>query len=137
MEKTSKNKLDRGVTLNDLVIAILIIGMFIGILTSSFTQIYKNNIYIKKDEEALYYVVRTLEDIDKMPYEKVQNTLNEELTAKYNIDKDYLTINVENYNKSDATKQDIIKIVTVTINYKVLGENKQYSVKKLKIKELL
>lgn len=136
MEKTSKNKLDRGVTLNDLVIAILIIGMFIGILTSSFTQIYKNNIYIKKDEEALYYVVRTLEDIDKMPYEKVQNTLNEELTAKYNIDKDYLTINVENYNKSDTTKQDIIKIVTVTINYKVLGENKQYSVKKLKIKEI-
>ena len=71
-----------------------------------------------------------------MPYKNVKSTLTEELTEKYNIDRNYLSIDVENYNKDDQNKEDIIKIVTVTINYKVLNENRQYSIKKIKIKEI-
>ena len=136
MKELIKNKLNRGVTLTDLVIAILIIGIFTGILTNSFTKIYRNNIYIKENEQAQYYAIRTLEDIDRMPYKNVKSTLTEELTEKYNIDRNYLSIDVENYNKDDQNKEDIIKIVTVTINYKVLNENRQYSIKKIKIKEI-
>lgn len=136
MKEIIKNKLNRGVTLTDLVIAILIVGIFTGILTSSFTKIYRNNIYIKENEQAQYYAIRALEDIDRMRYENVKNTLTEELTEKYNIDRNYLLVDVENYNKNDKNKEDIIKIVTVTINYKVLNENRQYSIKKLKVKEI-
>lgn len=136
MKELIKNKLNRGVTLTDLVIAILIIGIFTGILTNSFTKVYRNNIYIKENEQAQYYAIRTLEDIDRMPYKNVKSTLTEELTEKYNIDRNYLSIDVENYNKDDQNKEDIIKIVTVTINYKVLNENRQYSIKKIKIKEI-
>lgn len=136
MKEIIRNKLNRGVTLTDLVIAILIIGIFTGILTSGFTKIYRNNIYIKENEQAQYYAIRTLEDIDRMPYENVTNTLNLELAEKYNIDENYLSINIENYNKDDPNKEDIIKIVTVTINYKVLNQDIQYSLKKVKIKEI-
>ncbi len=111
--------------------------LFTGILTTTFSGLYKNNIHIKMNAIAADYAIKILEDIDKMPYEEVDNTLNEEISKKYEDYKNYEAhLDIENYNKDDESKEDIIKIVKLTIKYKVIDSNEEYVVKKLKIKEM-
>lgn len=137
MNILNKFKLNMGATLTDVVIAMLIIMLFTGILTTTFSGIYKNNIHIKMNAIAVDYAIKILEDIDKMPYEEVNNTLNEEITKKYENYKNYEAhLDIENYNKDDENNEDIIKIVTLTIKYNVIDSTEQYVVKKLKIKEM-
>ena len=137
MNILNKFKLNTGATLTDVVIAMLIIMLFTGILTTTFSGLYKNNIHIKMNAIAADYAIKILEDIDKMPYEEVDNTLNEEISKKYEDYKNYEAhLDIENYNKDDDSKEDIIKIVQLTIKYKVIDSNEEYVVKKLKIKEM-
>ena len=137
MKILNKLKLNMGATLTDVVVAMLIIMLFTGILTTTFSNIYKNNIHIKMNAIAVDYAIKILEDIDKMPYEEVENSLNEEINTKYGDYKNYEShINIENYNEDDKNKEDIIKIITLTIKYKVLDSDEQYIIKKLKIKEM-
>lgn len=137
MEVLKKMKSNRGVTLTDVVVAILIMIIFTTILTSSFYNVYKYNISIRKNAIAVDYAVKILEDIDKMPYEDVTNDLNNTLTQNYNMQENYTaSISVTNYNSIYSSKEDIIKIVTVNINYNFDNQTETYAVQKLKIKEM-
>ena len=137
MNILNKLKQNIGATLTDVVIAMLIIMLFTGILTTTFSGLYKNNIHIKMNAVAVDYAIKILEDIDKMPYEEVNTSLNEEIARKYEDYKNYEAhIDIENYNKNDENKEDIIKIITLTIKYKVIDTNEEYIVKKLKIREM-
>ncbi len=137
MKNIKKIKSNKAMTMTDVVIGMLIIIIFTGILTSSFYQIYKYNISIKMNALALEYSIKILEDIDKMPYEEVNNQLNDSLKENYKIREGYNAyIEIKNYNEEDNTKEDIIKIVTLTIKYKEIEKEQEYTVKKLKIKEL-
>lgn len=137
MELFIKIKSNKGVSIVDIVIGMLILIIFTGILTSSFYKIYSYNALIKMDAMAMDYTIKILEDIDKMNYEYVTNDLNNSLKEKYKIDDKYeFNLIIENYNKNDDEKEDIIKTVTVDVKYKLNEEEKNYSVKKLKIKEM-
>ena len=137
MKIFNKFKEYKGVTLTDVVIGMMILIMFTGILTTSFYNIYKNNVIARYDAMVLDYAIKILEGTDKMTYEEVTNDLSNSLNIIYNIPDDYkITLNVENYNKDDNTLSDIIKIVTLNIEYEVYGETKTYSVSKLKYKEI-
>lgn len=129
-------KSNKGVTLTDVTVGLLILLLFTGILTTSFYNIYKHNVLIKFNAMAIDYTIKILEDTDRMSYEEVTNDINNTIKEKFDIKDGFnIKVNVENYNKDDATKQDVIKIVTVTVNYKIAGEEYKYSVEKLKIKE--
>ena len=69
-----KNK--KGVTMMDLAIAVTILSVFTGIVGRLYVLIAQNNIIIRQNAIATYYVVRIAEDIDKMTYEEVTNALN-------------------------------------------------------------
>ena len=134
MKKIKENK---AATMTDVVIGVIILIMFTGILTTSFYNIYSHNIAIRMNAVAVDYTIKILEDIDKMSYEEVTNDLNNTISEDYDIKENYIiNIDVENYNKNDETKQDIIKIVKVTVKYKVFKNEQEYTVKKLKIKEM-
>jgi len=134
MEKIREN---RAATMTDVVIGMLILIIFTGILTTSFFRIYINNMEVRMNALAVNYSIKILEDIDKMMYEEVTNDLNNTLKDSYDIKNNYIVnLEVENYNKNDETKQDIIKIVKVTVKYKVGNKEEEYTVKKLKIKEM-
>lgn len=137
MEFFKKAKSNKGVTMTDVVIGMLILIIFTGILTSSFYKIYSYNLLIRMNAIAVDYTIKILEDIDKMKYEDVTEDLNNTLIADYNIMDNYdVSVKIENYNKDDETKKDIIKIVTVDVKYDLKGDQKTYSVSKLKIKEM-
>ncbi len=129
-------KSNKGATITDVVTGVLILVMFTGILTTSFYNIYKHNVLIKYNSQAVDYTIKILEYTDRIKYEEVTNDLNTIIKEKFSIKDNFdVKLEVQNYNKEDEQKEDIIKIVKVTVNYKAVGEEHQYSVQKLKIKE--
>lgn len=129
-------KSNKGATITDVVTGVLILVMFTGILTTSFYNIYKHNVLIKYNSQAVDYTIKILEYTDRIKYEEVTNDLNTIIKEKFSIKDNFdVKLEVQNYNKEDEQKEDIIKIVKVTVNYKATGEEHQYSVQKLKIKE--
>lgn len=129
-------KQNKGMTMTDIIISIIILCLFTGVIGNLYYQIVFNNNMIKMNSIAVYYVVKISEEIDKISYEEVTSELANTLKEKYSIPDSYvITINVENYNKDDSSKEDIIKIVTIKAEYKCFKEEQKYEIKKLKIKE--
>ncbi len=129
-------KTNRGVTMTDVIIAIIILSLFVGVISSLYYKIAYYNNAIRMNAMAVHYAVRIAEDTDKMIYEDVGDNLNESIKTNYNLP-DTFTANimVKKYNEEDTTKQDIIKIVTIKIDYEFMNDKKSYEIKKLKIKE--
>ena len=115
----------------DVVIAMVILSMFVGLISSLYYNMAYGNYSIRYDAMAAAYAVKIAEDTDKLSYDEVVTGLN------YDLDEGYTaTVQVEKYNQDDETKEDIIKTVTITINYNLMNTEKSYTLKKLKIKEL-
>lgn len=135
--KKLKLKSNNGVSTIDVVTAVTILSLFVGIIGNLYYQIVKNNAMIRSNTIAVYYAIKIAEDIDKMSYENVDNNLNENINQNYGLPENFdAKINVEKYNQDDSSKQDIIKKVNITINYTFLKEERNYKIDKLKIKEL-
>lgn len=121
----------------DLAAGIAILCIFVGVIGNLYYQIAFRSNMIRLNTIAIYYSVKIAEDIDRIAYEEVTNNLNTNLKTKYQIP-DFLnvTINVRNYNEIDTTKQDIIKIVTIKVEYTFNNQTDYYQIEKLKIKEI-
>lgn len=135
MKIIKKIKSNRGVTLTDIGVAVIIITILGVVIANMFYNIHLNVSMIRLNATAINYAVNILEDIDRLPYEEVNNNLLE--LKDYNLKNMFTaTINVENYNEQNTDKEDIIKIVTLTISYNMSGESDEITLKKLKIKEI-
>lgn len=134
MEKLKSNK---GISMADVVIALLILIILSGVIGNILYQIAYNNAALRMNAIATDYAVKVAEYIDKIPYENVTNGMQiTEINGEQIIDKFNVSIEVENYNNDDSTKEDIIKKVIITVNYNILKETKNYKIQKLKIKEM-
>ena len=141
-------KKEKGIIVSDAIIAILIILLFVGIITTLLVNIVLESTKIKINSGQLDFATEILEYIEKLPYQDVteENLINyinnknseqvsagtttEELTTTYKIG-----IDVQSYNQiaGNERKLDIIKLVTLTIEND-LG-NKKYSTQITKIKK--
>ena len=120
----------------DVVIGMLILCLFVGVIGGLFYQIGLNSKIMESNALATNYAIKIAEDIDKMAYDDVTNNLNSTLLTGYNIQDNFsVNIDVKNYNESDSSKEDIIKIVEITVNYNIFDRDEIYKIKKLKIKE--
>ena len=134
MEKLKSNK---GISMADVVIALLILIILSGVIGNILYQIAYNNAALRMNAIATDYAVKIAEYIDKIPYENVTNGMQiTEINGEKIIDKFNVSIEVENYNNDDSTKEDIIKKAIITVNYSILKETKNYKIQKLKIKEM-
>lgn len=132
-------KKQNGMTIQDLVIAIIILCLFVGVIGTLFSQIIINSGLIKLNSIAVGYAVKVAEEVDKLPYDDINENFEIIMNTKYagNFSDIYkLDVIVENYNEIDPSKADIIKIVTIKITYEIFEEEKSYEIKKLKIKEI-
>ena len=135
MKLIKKIKTNKGVSLVDVGIAIILITMFAAIIGNMFYIIYLNVAKIRLDAITINYAVKILEDTDKFSYEEVDN---EFITKNgYDLPKNIKAIiNVEKYSDKNPDKEDIIKIITLTINYTLENDTQEFTFKKLKIKEI-
>ena len=129
-------KNNKGASVIDAVVSILILSMFVGIIGTLFYQIgYYSNL-AKYNALATHYAVMVAEDIDKMSYESVTNQLNTIIIPNYYIQDHFeVRLDVKNYNDRDNTKEDILKIVTIIVDYNFKGRTETYKIEKLKVKE--
>lgn len=135
--KKNKLKQNKGAIMADVIAAIIILCTFTGIVGNLYYQIALNSNIIRLNADSAYYVVKIAEEIDKISYEEVTKELANTLKEKYDIPDSYvISIEVENYNKEDSSKEDIIKIVTIKSEYECFDKTGKYEIEKLKIKEI-
>ena len=141
-------KQNKGISMVDIAISILILFIFVGVISPIYVSIATNNLRAKNNAIATYFVVKLAEDIDKLSYNQVTKENLETLLSnreEFNYpDPEVfpfeINVEVKNY-KEEQSKlgqtiaEDIIKIVEIKATYKVYEEEQYYSVSKLKIKE--
>ena len=125
-------------TMADIIIAIFILTMFVGVIGSLYYQIVLNSNLVRMNAFAVYYSIKIAENIDKIAYEQVTDALNATVKSDYAIPDDYeVEIQVNPYQREGATQEeDIIKMVTIKVTYRCLDETRDYEIKKLKVKEI-
>ena len=135
-------KNNKGITGVDITIAIIILALFVSLITSMFYTVTIIGRTVNRKAEAVYITIQVIEaakhiGYDELPKGETDETTSltlEELNTKleenaitlkngYSVD-----IKVENYRKikGDLTLEDILKRITVTVNYK--EQNKEQSV---------
>ncbi len=130
-------KSNKGFTMQDAVVAIIIILLFSGTIGSLYMAIYKLKADTMVDSVASLFMVQIMERIDKVSYEKVEESEIPALISKMRDDfsiPDAFKINVEVL--PDANTDKYVKTVQVTINYSFSGRDMQIVMKRLKVKEL-
>ncbi len=132
MVSLSKVKQNKGITGIDMAISICVIVIFVGLISGLFYNIYSHSTAVRINALAVDYAIKMAEETDRMQYEEVNNDINYELRSKFQIPDAYNTeVSVEDYNK----KEDVIKIVTIKVNYEFMNHDEEYVIKKLKVKE--
>lgn len=138
--KKNRYKREEGVTIIDLVIAIIIMSVFVGVITTLMTGIYKQSLEVQISSNAMSYATIILEKIDEKSFEEVQNpnfVENLKASGEVTIPEEYtIKLNVENFDNVSEEVSDVIKKATVTVNYKIRNEEKSISISKLKVKEI-
>lgn len=141
MKKSANNKLniksEKGFTIQDLMVAALIIIIFVGVISTYMVSVYNTNMRANLTAQMTTYAVQILEDIDKISYDEVNSSLVNGYYDKFSIPGGYtLNLEVSNYGEGVENVEDIMKIVKLTISYTFRGETEEFTVTRLKIKEI-
>lgn len=134
-----KNKLksNKGFTIQDVLIACFIITVFVGLITTMLYSVYRENIKATLMSKMTVYAVQILENIDKISYEEVQNKTISEYREEFSIPEGFnIQIEISNYGENSASRDDVIKIIKLTISYTMGDVPEEISIKRLKIKEI-
>ena len=135
MSLLNKFKLNKGATLNDIVVAMIIIIILAGTVIGMFYKIYFNNSMIRMNAMAVNYAINILEYTDKIPYDDVKEDID--FKSMFNIPDDFIVLfEVKKYNEDDDTKEDVIKTVKLTVKYRLQDNEEEFYISKLKIKEI-
>lgn len=145
IKKVLKEK--KGIVLSDAIIAILIMLLFVGIITSLMISIFLESTEIKMNSQHIDYATEIFEYVEKISYEEVtqENLINyinnknldyvsagttiETLNTPYKI-----AIEVKKYNETEGNedKEDLLKIVTLTIENNLLEKQYTSTISRLK-----
>ena len=147
-----KFKDNKGFTGTDAMIAILIITLFTGLIATISYNIYLSNSSLKRISTSNEYIVSVFEDVEKMDYENVTAAVlaqhfnnkyydSEAPKAKANDENENtpfkITINVVQYSKmpGNEEKLDLIKEVTMSVEYKLGNKNQKIEMSRIKTRE--
>lgn len=133
-------KKQNGIILSDGIVAVLIILLFCGIITSLMVNIVLESSKVKMNSQQIDFATELFEYVDGLAYdnvteEKLINYINKKdisevsagtsIDAVSNPDAAYkISIQVETYEPEDESlpKLDIIKLVTLTIENNLNGK---------------
>ena len=134
-------KNNKGITGVDITISIIILALFISLITSMFYNVTIIGKSINRKSDAVYIAVQVIEAVKQLGYSELPTGDNagtsiytlEELNAKLESEKKIILKNgysvsilVDSYRKikGDMTLEDILKRITVTVNYKEQDKSK-------------
>jgi len=146
--KKLKLKSNKGLSGGDVVLGMILMLMFVGTIGTLMYKTYYNDLLIYEQAEASFCVTQILEDIDRLPFESLEDgTLlaqsymaeaapageteeqrKERLANRLDPDKYTLEIKSNSYGKYK-------KIMQVKLTYKVLNDTYSFGVDKVKYRE--
>lgn len=132
MQKIVKKlKSNKGFTMQDVIIGIIILTIFAGTIAGSYLAIYKIQVQTQLTAVASLYGIQILENIDRIAYEDVKNGMEDSYKQAYGIsDKMGLKIEV-----SQQDDKNTLKRIKLTLTYQIAGNTEELVLEKLKIKE--
>ena len=129
-------KSNKGFTMYDLVVAIIIFTMFVGVIGTVLVTTFKVQATSKIDEIAALYAIQIAEYIDKVSFEEVDTNLTSKVVTNLQIPNTFdVEINVTDY-KPGIETESYVKVVKINLKYFYYNETQNFSIDKLKIKEL-
>ena len=154
MENLKKNN---GFTQADIVISIVILMLFTTLVSALFYNSYISSIKSKRHSEATTYLSKIFESIELISYDNLENeikdvinkidsnklsgTIVENGNAQENLSTPYKAeVEIVNYNEMNGNtdKEDLVKLITVTIKYNSRkGKEDTVTGKRLKTKETI
>lgn len=130
----SKLKSDKGFTMQDVIAACIILTIFVGTIAALMTSVYKTNMKTRLTSQMATYAVQILEDIDKISYSDAQKRTGSYYKSKFQIPAGF-NVDLELTDYGENT-EDVIKIVNLKITYTLQDDTTEYTVQRLKIKEV-
>ena len=124
---------NKGITGIDLVKGLIVFGLFVGIITSLMTSIYRQSIEIQKSANAMAYATIVLEKVDEKAFEEIDNDFVTKLANSNEI------VIEEGYTIDFSANNfinDLLKKVTVKVVYDINGQERLLTIDKLKVKEI-
>lgn len=136
VQKFLKLKSNRGFTMQDLILAIVIFTLFAGIVGSILVSTFKVQSDSQVDEVGTLYAVQIAEYIDKISFDEVTTGMGESVAKKFNIPYDFtVTVNVSDYKPTGETLS-YVKEVDINLEYNFANDSRNIRIQRLKIKEL-
>ncbi len=131
-----KLKSNKAFTLEDAAVAIAIILICAGTVSTCFISIYEIQAGTKVDSVAMLFVVQIMERIDKLSYNEVQESTIDSVISTMRADfKIPNSFNVNIEIEPDEITNDLVKTVKVKLEYKFNNKDRGILVKVLKVKE--
>ena len=125
-------KSNKGFTIQDAGIAIIILLLFAGVIGGSYITIYQVQSETKLSAVTNIYAIQILENLDKISYEEVVNGMEEKYRTEYGIPNTMgLKLEVNSYDQADTVKK-----IRLTMNYDLSNQSQELVLEKLKVKEL-
>ena len=133
----SKIKSENGFTMQDLIIACIIFTIFAGLIGTLMYNVYDTNIRANLTSQMCIFAVQILEDLDKISYEDAQTKTGEEYKKQFSIPEGFnIELQFTDYAEDQVNIEDVMKIVDLRITYTLAGKTEEFSVRRLKIKEM-
>ena len=129
---------EKGFTLAELMVAIVILAIFISVISTIFVNIYLNGTASKRSSIATGYMTQIAEMVDKLYYQDVtEDRLYEEIDEMNILNGYDIEIEVISTKDEDPSKKDLVKTVNIEIIYLVGRNEKTVRAEKIKVKEVL
>ena len=150
--KKEKNRItsEKGITGIDIVIGLVLFTIFAALIAQLLANLYKNGITVQKSAYASAYITIFMEKVDEKSYDDVVDTRNfledviENFIGKehgsYTIaqsSNDY-EFEIDGYKITftpEVKRLDQILLITIKVDYDVVGANKSLVMQKIKIAE--
>lgn len=127
-----KLKSNKGFTIQDVIIAIVVISIFAATIGGIYLSIYRIQVKTKISSVASLYGIKIIEYIDKVSYEQVTSDMLDKYRNELEIPSSIgLQLEVSKYNEEDT-----IKKVKLVVSYNLEDEEQNLILEKLKIKEI-
>lgn len=148
---------NKGFTQVDIVVSIIILMLFTTLVSTLFYNSYISAVSSKRHSEATTYLSKIFESIELISYDNLENeikdvinkidsnklsgTIVENGNAQKNLSTPYKAeVEIMNYNQMEGNtdKEDLVKLITVTIKYNSRkGKEETVTGKRLKTKEII
>ena len=131
-------KNEKGFTTADIIISLMIIVIFMSVIISGFYNYYIASTGVSRNSAALSYTINVIEAVEEMNYTDVtQENVNEKIQQLYSnksiSDAYEVSAIIQKYNNTEGNigKKDLVKILTVNVNYKVGDKTEQIQISRL------